>query len=97
MPAKVEILMGRRDALVIEAARQRTELAQAYHKLDRPVRVAETVFNLAQGLRRRPWIVAIAAAVVGALGFKSVQIPEKIAPLWNGLKGAYQVWQKFQK
>ncbi len=89
--------MSRRDALVLEAARQRTELTQACHQLDRPLRVAEIAFNLAQGLRRRPWIVAIGAALVGSLGFKSVKIPEKIAPLWSGLKGAYQLWQKFQK
>ncbi len=97
MSTKVDVLMARRKALVLQAAQQREILSCECHQLIQPFRVADTVLKLAGIFKRKLWLVTLGTTLIGALGFPKLTIPGKVSSFWNAAKGAFNLWQKIKQ
>jgi YqjK-like protein len=95
MAAKLESIVARREALVLRAALQREELTVIYGRLEKQMWLPEAGFRVVSSLRRHPWMVGVASAVLGVFGDRLWKAPRRLWSVWKGIQLAYGFWKKF--
>jgi hypothetical protein len=98
MSKRLEEIARRKQALIDKAARERAELASAYHSIRSPLDVGATLLGVSRVIKTHPLIAAgLSSFLVSGYAGKAVRSASEILKLWKLALPLWKWWRTRRK
>jgi len=98
MTRRLEELERRKQALIAQCARERTELAAALSRIRSPFDIGAILFGLGRTLKAHPMIAAgISSLLVSGYGARLMKQAGELLQLWRLARPLWVWWTKRRK